>query len=229
LGATALRALDLIAPHGLSLRDGVAHAVPWSGKLLFPLYHTGPRALIHRNLSKQRSDLFALARLVDPRRGLKRQPSYKAKPLTHPSAFDEMVKTVVDQLGSVSYFKLTKLLYLIDYAATERLGIKISGQVYLRQQEGPWTPSLKDAVARMNGFEIRSTVLRGRAHVERGPSPRFRVTLAEDALCVVLEATERYGNRSDAEIKTAAYLTRPMRDMLRAERRGAKTRNSVVL
>lgn len=231
LGATALRSIDLIAPHGLALRDAVAQAVPWAGRLLFPLYHTGSRALIHRGLSKQRSDFFALARLVEPRRGLKskRSASLAAKAFTEASAFHEIVKTIVDQLGDVSYFKLTKLLYLIDYTALESLGEKLSGQVYLRQQEGPWAPSLKDAVAAMNGFEVRSTIMRGRPHVQRGPSPRFRVGLEEDALRVILDTIDRYGSRTDAEIKTAAYLTRPMRDLLRAEKTGARTRNTVVL
>lgn len=230
LGATALRALDLIAPHGLSLRDSVGRAAPWSGRLLFPMYHTGSRALIHRGMAKQRSDFMALARLVDPRSGVKpRRSTQPMKSMTEPSPFHDVVKTIVDQLGDLSYFKLTKLLYLVDYAAIRALGAKISGQVYLRQQEGPWTPALKDAVAVMNGFEIRSTVLRGRPHVQRGPSPRFRVSLSEDALRVILDTTERYGNRSDAEIKTAAYLTRPMRELLRAERTGSKTRNAIVL
>lgn len=230
LGATALRALDFIAPHGLPLRESVGRAVPWAGRLFVPLYHTGARAMVHRNLAKQRSDFMGLARLVDPVRGIKPQRGTRAvKTLMQPSPFHEVVKTIVDQLGGVSYFKLTKLLYLADYAATQTLGSKISGQVYLRQQEGPWTPALKDAVIAMNGYEVRSTVIRGQSHVERGPSPRFRVNLSEDALRVVLETTDRYGGRSDAEIKTAAYLTRPMREMLRAERTGEKTRNAIVL
>jgi uracil-DNA glycosylase family 4 len=55
LGATALRALDLLAPHGVELREGVARLVPWRSYRIFPLYHPGPRATIHRSLAKQRS------------------------------------------------------------------------------------------------------------------------------------------------------------------------------
>jgi hypothetical protein len=45
----------------------------------------------------------------------------------------------------------------------------------------------------------------------------------------MLETIEKYATRSDAEIKTAAYLTSPMRQLLRAERTGQRSRNTVVL
>ena len=60
LGATALTALSMLSPHGIELREGVAQVVPWRGTRFFPLYHPGPRATIHRSLTKQRSD-FMLA------------------------------------------------------------------------------------------------------------------------------------------------------------------------
>jgi uracil-DNA glycosylase family 4 len=41
LGVTALDALNLLSPHGIELREGVAQLVPWRGTRLFPLYHPG--------------------------------------------------------------------------------------------------------------------------------------------------------------------------------------------
>jgi uracil-DNA glycosylase family 4 len=55
LGAIALRALT-----DLSLREAVARPVPWRGRVLFPLYHLGPRAQIHRPFAQQRADFRAL-------------------------------------------------------------------------------------------------------------------------------------------------------------------------
>ncbi len=60
LGATALRALDQIEPHGLRLKRDVGRAVPWLGRHLVALYHPGPRALIHRPLAEQEADFHAL-------------------------------------------------------------------------------------------------------------------------------------------------------------------------
>ncbi|MFN8511006.1 MAG: uracil-DNA glycosylase family protein [Chloroflexia bacterium] len=64
LGAVALAALDALAPHGLRLRDAVAHPVPWQGQLLFPLYHPGPRAQLHRPFDQQCADFAALGDLA---------------------------------------------------------------------------------------------------------------------------------------------------------------------
>lgn len=64
LGAVALAALDTIAPHGLRLREAVGVAVPWHGATLFPLYHPGPRAQVHRPVAAQRADFVALGDLA---------------------------------------------------------------------------------------------------------------------------------------------------------------------
>lgn len=61
LGAVALRALDLVAPHGAVLRNDVATPIRWNGSWLVPLYHPGARALIHRPFSNQRDDYRRLA------------------------------------------------------------------------------------------------------------------------------------------------------------------------
>jgi uracil-DNA glycosylase family 4 len=64
LGVTALRALDRIEPHGLLLRESVARAVPWHGRLLLPLYHPGPQAMLHRGFAQQSEDYQVLGRLL---------------------------------------------------------------------------------------------------------------------------------------------------------------------
>jgi uracil-DNA glycosylase family 4 len=65
LGTVALRALELIAPHGAVLRKDVATPVWWNSRWLIPLYHPGARALIHRSFSNQGEDYIRLARHLE--------------------------------------------------------------------------------------------------------------------------------------------------------------------
>ncbi len=65
LGATALHAASLVEPHSLSLRECCGRPVSWCGRTLVPLYHPGPRALIHRSFAQQSTDYQALRLLVD--------------------------------------------------------------------------------------------------------------------------------------------------------------------
>jgi uracil-DNA glycosylase family 4 len=60
LGAVALRALDALEPHGLTLRRDVGQATPWRERTLVPLYHPGPRAQIHRPFARQAADFRQL-------------------------------------------------------------------------------------------------------------------------------------------------------------------------
>jgi uracil-DNA glycosylase family 4 len=64
LGQTALRALDRIESHGLTLARDVGKVTPWRGRILVPLYHPGPRAMIRRSYTQQVGDYRAIAHLV---------------------------------------------------------------------------------------------------------------------------------------------------------------------
>ena len=158
LGATALRALENICPHRLNLRDAVSKPTPWAGKTLVPLYHPGPRALVHRGFAKQTSDFMRLAKLVDPRTGLKKPKPQKQRTddVTCESAlpFHHLVCMIVQNLGKSTYFRLTKLLYLIDLTAIERLGRSITGEVYLRQPDGPWPPAMQKLLPALKQREV---------------------------------------------------------------------------
>lgn len=69
LGAVALEAVATIAPHGAILRHDVGQRIDWFGRWLVPLYHPGPRALIHRPLEVQRADYTRLSALIDAPNG----------------------------------------------------------------------------------------------------------------------------------------------------------------
>ncbi len=65
LGAVALDALKLIAPHDYQLRDHAARIVEWNGRRLVPLYHPSPQVIITaRPLARQLEDFQTLARAL---------------------------------------------------------------------------------------------------------------------------------------------------------------------
>jgi uracil-DNA glycosylase family 4 len=64
LGRTALHALGLIEPHGLSLAEHVGTVQAWYGRRLVPLYHPGGRAVARRGFARHVADYEALATIM---------------------------------------------------------------------------------------------------------------------------------------------------------------------
>jgi uracil-DNA glycosylase family 4 len=73
LGVVALETVAAISPHSLILRRDVAQAHPWFNRWLVPLYHPGPRALLHRPLAIQQQDYAWLGEITALSRSLDRQ------------------------------------------------------------------------------------------------------------------------------------------------------------
>jgi uncharacterized phage-associated protein len=143
--------------------------------------------------------------------------------------FQDIVCLIVQNLGRITYFQLTKLLYLIDLNAIRTLGHALTGEVFLRQPEGPWPPALQKQLPPMNGWEVK-TFFRGRIPmVEPGPSPRFQATLDDQSLEIVANVLEEFGRLSNAQIKTVVYKTEPMRYLLQEERKGRDVRKVPVI
>lgn len=84
LGAVALRALDRIEPHGLTLAKDVGRPIPWHDRWLVSLYHPGPRAQLWRNFEQQLDDFRGLGDFL---RQLDREP-LPASPDTEVAASD---------------------------------------------------------------------------------------------------------------------------------------------
>lgn len=234
LGTTALKALEQICPHRISLKEGVSQPTRWAGRMLVPLYHPGPRALVHRGFAKQTSDFLRLAKLVHPTKGIikPKVSTKKTAALFSPSTikdFEHLVCLLVRTLGKITYFRLTKLLYLIDLAAIDRLGHAITGEVYLRQPDGPWPPALQKRLPALNGMEVSLSLRGGIPMIAPGPSPRFEPALDDAALEIVADIVERYGHLNNSEIKTVAYNTHPMRYVLTQEKEGRSMSNFPVI
>lgn len=64
LGVTALMALNIIEPHGIKLSDGVGKLFEWKNYQIYPLFHPGPRALIHRTRTQQMEDYAEFGKLL---------------------------------------------------------------------------------------------------------------------------------------------------------------------
>ena len=146
-----------------------------------------------------------------------------ASPLQH------LVCMIVQRLGRITYFQLTKLLYLIDLTSIQKIGRSLTGEIYLRQQEGPWPPALQKLLPPLNGWEIRAS-FRGKIPlVEPGKACRFQAEIDPEFAPIVDEVLEQYGSLSNAQIKTVAYKTAPMRYLLSQEREGRDIRRVPVI
>ena len=233
LGTTALSALELISPHGIQLREGVAKLIPWHGSRLFPLYHPGPRATVHRSLAKQRSDFMRLAKIVHPMKGLLKQKELRPRsiPLVseQTTRLQDVTRALLEMCGHMTYFKLTKLMYLVDLLALKRLGRTVGSEVYLRQVDGPWPPALDKALRAMEGFEVRRYFAHRIPMIDIGPSPRSEIHSENDILEIVAEISHKYREMSNSAIKTVVYRTEPMRFILEEEEKGKDMRNKPVL
>ncbi|OGW17866.1 MAG: hypothetical protein A3G93_02135 [Nitrospinae bacterium RIFCSPLOWO2_12_FULL_45_22] len=234
MGKTALEGLTLLYPHFISLKKDIGKIIPWNGRYIFPLYHPGPRALVHRSIIKQRADYMLLAKQIDPLKGRKIKKTKKLSSQlsllsVNRTPLHEMVLLFVNKFKELSIFKLTKLLYLTDILALEQLGKTLSGEIYLRKQEGPWVPKLNEVLKSIKSSNIEINYKNKIPYIVIGPNPIPESHLDENALSVVLRVIEKYGNMSNAEIKSAAYLTEPMKYILKREKGGRDMRNIPVI
>jgi uncharacterized phage-associated protein len=145
------------------------------------------------------------------------------------NSLQEVAFSILQCLGKITYFKLTKLLYLCDLYALERFGHTLTGEIYLRQQEGPWPPALKKQIPLLDGREIISSYSRNIPMIEIGPSPRFEISLNNETLEIIYEIAKKYGHLSNSKIKSVVYLSRPMRYILEQEKLGRDMRRVPII
>lgn len=230
LGAKALEALNHIENHNYTLKDDVATLLPWNGTHIFPMYHMSPRAAIHRSLLQQRTDFIALSHEVSPKTGLKKVLNTNRQRtnfnVTTQVKLSAMAEYIVYHLKEVSFFKLTKLLYLIDYTHLINTHTTMSNSIYLRMQEGPWIPYLKNVIQESNNVV---TIKRNGKPVLVYSSNNMTFNLSHGEIAFIDELLKKYENTSDSEIKIKVYMTKPMKYILRKEKNGAMMLKTPVL
>jgi uracil-DNA glycosylase family 4 len=232
LGIKALEALKYIKYHDFILRDCVAKKLSWNNRFLFPVYHMGPRATIHRAIIKQRADFIKLSHIVDPKNGMKRHIKKTINQSKNNDNLDikllDMVFVIIAELRTISFFKLMKLLYLIDYQHYRDFGNSMSYSIYLRMQDGPWIPTLKNVIVEFGkklfkmSFEKRKPIL---SYISNDYKSKFSDEQKQYIRNIVL----KYKDSSDATMKVAAYRTEPMRYILEQEKTGRNMSRKPVL
>lgn len=230
LGGRALEALNNIETHNYELKNDVATLVPWHGIKLFPMYHMSPRAAIHRSLTQQRADFITLSHEVSPKTGIKKQEENKYKPLKDVSRLQSRIASMVDyivfKVRRISFFKLTKLLYLIDYNYLNFYNHTMSNCIYLRMQEGPWIPYLKNIVYENENIY---TTMTNRQPILRYSSFDEPLNLSENEKDFIDKYVELYKDVTESAIKTAVYMTAPMKYILRQENAGRNMLKTPVI
>jgi uracil-DNA glycosylase family 4 len=219
LGNTALQATAAIESHNYSLSRHVRTIHSWFGRTLIPLYHPGQRAMIHRSFANQRSDYQFVAeqwkRLTEVRKA--------SSGATRPDVM-AVARYLLASRGAVTYFELHKLAYLTEYLHVRKSGRRLTSAYFIRQKDGPYCTDLEldrirraDASIRVFKEDGKLCLSLGKSQMPQLFSEIEKPDISKDAKAAADEAIQRYGDKSDSELKTATYLTAPMRFMLRRE------------
>ena len=234
LGNTALHALNHITPHNITLKTNVADIFDWQDKKLISLYHTGPRAMIHRPLEKQKNDFMKIVGYLGNDKSITGiATNNELKPIltldNNLTLLQNVIIYILQQIKELSYFKLGKLLYLIDIKSLELYGNSITEQIYLRQQDGPWIPELLKHLRQIDRKHIYMYFRNRQPYVKIKDSNIKTLDLGNGKINIINEILKKYGTYTDAQIKTRVYLTKPMKYILSKEKYGVKYLNRPVI
>jgi hypothetical protein len=98
----------------------------------------------------------------------------------------------------------------------------LTSAYFIRQQDGPYCTDLEINRLRKTEGSIEAVSQGGKLRlllgVDRMPRLFEDVSLSEEAKSAVDEVLRRYGDKDESELKTASYLTAPMRVLLRKEK-----------
>ena len=232
LGVKALEALKYIEHHNFILKESIGKKVKWHGRALVPLYHMSPRATIHRSIVQQRADFIRLSHIVNPITGIrKKAENRKISSAKLNDKLSDMVLYILLQLKNISFFKLTKLLYLVDLSFIEQHNTSISGCVYLRMQEGPWIPTLKNTTMELEKEYLKTYYINKKPYVklENQNIKEEQLSLSTEEKGMIICICQKYEDYDDAKIKTAAYMTKPMKYIIKNEKMGRNMTKIPVL
>lgn len=225
LGQCALRALHNVEAHQIELRRDVRKPTKWGKYIVLPMYHPGPRAAIYRSIEDQKEDFSLLGEILG------RQRIEQKLPLVtnfEPSLAQRVIFRIVSSLGKVSKFKLTKLLYLLDWQEVRETGNVLTGFFYIYQKEGPLATGLSNTLRMMDGHELSFQFKGSTPTYSISNDIRSNMDLSPDIASKIDILINQCRNLTDAQIKTRAYLTDPMRGILRRQKSGEKMSNYPV-
>lgn len=221
LGAVSLRATALASPHNFSLKDCVRTARPWAGRQLIPAYHPGQRAMVHRSFANQLSDYQFIAETVR-RLGTPSRRRQSAKPRQSSAKVGAAAGLLLEESGELSYFALHKLLFLAEVRHLEATSERLTEGYFVRQKDGPYCVELHASRLPALVDGCRTRVVGNQLMVSLGQQDllangRAQV-LSQSAERTVREIAQKYARLTASKLKTATYLTAPMRALLRKEK-----------
>lgn len=216
LGAVALESTRYISPHTMILKDSVRTANQWFDRILVPFYHPGQRAMMHRSFANQRSDYQFVAEQLN-RIKKPNKKSVQTANINHDIV--SIVKEILFNLNSVDYFKLHKLFYLIEYSYYKIYNERLTNAYIVRQKDGPYYTDLHFQKIKKALPEIQVKQIKGNL-VFNYSADLFVANnhINGDIGDIIKQTIVKYGNLSNAEIKTKVYLTDPMKAFLRLEK-----------
>lgn len=218
LGANALKSTSLIERHTLTLRDDVRTSSKWYGRKLTPLYHPGQRAMIHRSFANQRSDYKFVS---DQLKQLGMKPRLIRGNTKESIAM--IVRVVLKSKYELSYFALHKIMYLLEWIYMQEKGDRLTGAYFIRQKDGPYCTDLHltklknampDLLISKNGNKIFLKIQGADLFSSQIPAQDIELDLIKYIESKLVDLV----GMTDAALKTRAYLTKPMKKILREEK-----------
>jgi hypothetical protein len=202
----------------------------WNGYKVFPLYHPGPRAALHRSLSNQRADFILLSKLANPTSGIQSRKHNRIDNLNKneiENRLSQAILYIINFYKEISFFKLTKLLYLIDWTYIDKFGLSFTSSIYIRQEQGPWCPTLFKTVKGLDEF-IMVKYKNKKPYIYSRES-QANILLEDKEKAMLSNVIHKYKDTDDKDIKTRVYLTPPMKYILFEEKKGRDMRKIPVL
>jgi len=230
LGATALKSLNTIEKHFLHLRESVRKSIKWHNRILIPLYHPGQRALIHRSFTNQLADYQYVAE-QSQRIG---KPKRKVSSNMKEDVF--LVANLITSLKpEISYFALHKLFYLVECEYANKTGNTLTGAYFIRQKDGPYCTDLHIRKLKNSFEDLHVKNKRGIMYLYRNTPTLFDHDsnthlgdLNNESHQLITKVVEKYGNKSNSDLKTSVYLTKPMKQIIKSENKGVNLFNSPI-
>lgn len=222
-GVKALEALKMIKPHNYELKNNIRQFLPWYNRKLIPLYHTSPRTLAIRSFNEQLEDFKKVFTKIFPEKKMRKIQFRAAQRILFPelySKLEHLICYIVNRMKIVSEFKLSKLIYLIDYKCWKTAKKTITGEYYMRVQDGPIQANLRKSLNQLKGQYIELKFYKNKPYIFQREiiDLCFRKYFTLSQRKVIDKILNNYKNYSDRQIKTKVYLTKAMRNILKEER-----------
>ncbi|MFZ1343592.1 uracil-DNA glycosylase family protein [Thiothrix eikelboomii] len=219
LGAKALQSLNFIESHKILLKEGVRKDFKWYGRLLIPLYHPGQRAMLHRSYANQQSDYKFVADTFS-----KLDISISKRKVYGQLKID--VELLVEYLFYIkpflSYFSLHKIIYLAEYYFYKRKKYRFTSAYFIRQKDGPYCTDLHIQKMINTFADLHTSSVKGKLFIKMREHGLFdnKPSLQDDSedKKIMIDIINNLKDLSDEDLKRKAYLSLPMKKILKKEK-----------